>query len=87
MKLNDFSIQLVKYCNRTFAVSKNKFPLFVLFGPMNTNTKQRTFLQFLTRIYVFLSDRSLLLNPFMKNLIFVRFLANIKARVWISITY
>jgi len=36
----------------------------VLFGPMNTNTKQRTFLQFLTRIYVFLSDRFLLFNPF-----------------------
>jgi hypothetical protein len=54
---------------------------FVLFGSMNIKTKIRALLLFPTRIYVFLSDRYLLFNSVMKKLIFMIFLASVKAGV------
>ena len=54
---------------------------------MNLNTKQRAFPTIPNKKYVFLSDQFLLSNLTMKSFIFVIFLANIKARVLISIVY
>jgi len=54
---------------------------------MNITKQKKHSLQFLTRIYVFLLDLFLLSNSFMKSLISVIFLVNIKVRVLISIVY
>jgi hypothetical protein len=48
---------------------------------MNTKTKIRALSIFPTRIYVFLSDRYLLFNSFMKKLVFMIFLTSVKAGV------
>jgi hypothetical protein len=48
---------------------------------MDTKTKIRALSLFPTRIYVFLSDRYFLINSFMKKLIFMIFLASVKAGV------